>query len=91
MSSAISFPYPILNSSYGGCVVVEQDSEDTDETLEATNQQLGSIQLVISEPELTDVVPSQHREELAQLLSQITNENMHAEVQWGRPVGEEEW
>jgi antitoxin MazE len=37
------------------------------------------------------IEPARPKYKLKDLLAQITPENMHSEVDWGEPVGDEEW
>jgi hypothetical protein len=92
MSAAlVEFPYPkfeespCLNSGYPPLVLVVYATEPT----ETSNQDSMSVQLVPGE-EVGDG-EIQNGEQLGRLLATVTNENIHAEVQWGQPVGEEEW
>jgi hypothetical protein len=52
-------------------------------------------QTAIHPVQLESTIPaylqSEPAEDLETLLSRVTNENMHSLIDWGRPMGHEEW
>ena len=50
-----------------------------------------AVELSIADGKLVITPVERSEYSLEELLSQITPENLHAEVDWGAPVGQETW
>jgi len=49
------------------------------------------VEMVVVEPGTISIKAPRRKPTLRQMVAQITPENMHAETDWGGPVGREAW